>query len=877
MPDLSSTVLLRIQTDQSALARVNQDISKLRSNLGDVATATSSLNAAAKQGTSGLNSIRDSATGADKAVQSLRDSLQDTQDKINLRSVGRGLSETGFLADRLGAPGIGGGLRVGGEAASAVGNLGPILETVTKNIESFGHTLQDTGGVVGGLADVGAKLGPSLLGVSAGFGSVLAVAAPVALAVGAFIVVFEQFQESMKAGQEAVQQASAQLDDYYQAYGKYTTQEAQDKIDQLQQDKANADAHAANLKQILDSAAKQTTEGTAGTLNSIIDGIIGGIVPGAAAFRPAEQATTKYIQDTAKLTDQYNKATEESKQLDAQINALNDVIAAGGTQAKDAAEAVKQYNASIEAGIQDQVKTASLIRSATSKQIEDQIAGIEDQKKAITDYLNSTSRSDSETEKLGIQLGNLEDQENNLTNNVLPLVQAREAETAAIKKFTDGFQDFLNTSAKILDNAEKYNDETQKVNEKRQLEDSRALQDFNTKQATDTSDFRTKLNREDADYATSRLDKLNKLYAEVGQIDAKAQQEQLQDITDLSRQETKISQDTVDAIAKINRDAEETELDAESRLDARAVAQAERQRKKQIEDTNSAAEKQKQQLETETKQKIEDLQKSAEDERNQRLAAGLQQIQDEDAQRATQRQREIEDFNTKEGREKQQFIKEEQRRTQDRALEDKDRYQAFIKEQTALIGHFAQLSVIQTNGQNIIQAAWSAFFGNLKAGIPGAATPTTTATASPFVNTGTVTTSQFQAASAAMPDAYSNLLAPTVNAITSYSSPLSAPTITTSQFQSGGPDAYSNLLSYRTPLADGMDFVPRDNYPASLHFGEAVLNRHDAEIWRGMMGRGNNTSNTTNNAIHINGQRASRADKSYVRGLIEQVLEEELS
>ena len=38
-------------------------------------------------------------------------------------------------------------------------------------------------------------------------------------------------------------------------------------------------------------------------------------------------------------------------------------------------------------------------------------------------------------------------------------------------------------------------------------------------------------------------------------------------------------------------------------------------------------------------------------------------------------------------------------------------------------------------------------------------------------------------------------------------------------------------------FASGLDFVPRDEFPAYLHYGEAVLTRKEADVWR--KGNGN--------------------------------------
>lgn len=856
MPDLSSTVLLRVQTDQQALARVNQDIQQLRSTLTGVADVTSSLNSAAQQGMEGLNQIRDSAQGADKAVQGLQQSINDADKTINGRQLGRGLSEAGFLANRLGAPGIGGGLRVAGQATSAVSNLGPVLDVISSNIDKFGTSLQNTNGIIGTAANVGAQLGPSLLGVSAGFGSVLAVAAPVALAVGGIAAIIAVFNSALQEGRTAVKDAIAGLDEYYKVIQTGTTESIKAQIETL-----NTQLKAAQ-EELNQLQAPRAIHGVGDVLNNALN----------SALAPEIVDRIKQLQTTVTTTT-------------SSIDGLNRALTSTQTAANDAEASYLKIIDTVTQGIKDanswEVKRTDLIHAGNLQAVKDEETRIQTQMDAnkesirrLNDLISVTS-DPKVLEKLHAALDQYQRDNDQLNTQYQDLTHNVEGLTSVIEA--------IDIFKKVAANTQAYNDETQKINEQRQLQDSRALQDFNTKQANDTADFHTKINREDADYTASRLDKLNKLYTEANSITTKADEEALKDLTDLSNQETKISQDTVAAIAKINRDAQETELDAAAKLDARTVAQTERRRKNQIDDANTSAEKQKQQLEADTKLKIEELKKSAEEERNQRLADGLQQIQDEDNQRAIQRQREIDDFNTKEQREKDQFQQQQDRQAQDRAIEDKNRYQEFIKQQAALTGHFAQMLTIQTNGQNQLQQAWNSFWNLLKipniATSPNAApTPATVGYTTITSGTNTVTNADYLAAAASNPNEYSNLLTDQTNAYTYSQASASAnsvfaPTVNTATFQAAGSNAYENFL---TPLAGGMSFVPKDNFPALLHFGEAVLDKQDAELWRGMTGRGGSTTNTTNNSLNLNGRRVSRADKNMIWDMVESILEEEL-
>ena len=49
-----------------------------------------------------------------------------------------------------------------------------------------------------------------------------------------------------------------------------------------------------------------------------------------------------------------------------------------------------------------------------------------------------------------------------------------------------------------------------------------------------------------------------------------------------------------------------------------------------------------------------------------------------------------------------------------------------------------------------------------------------------------------------------------------------------------------------TPLATGMDYVPYNGFPATLHEGESVLTAEEAKVWRDFKYGGVSSGNTVN-------------------------------
>lgn len=67
---------------------------------------------------------------------------------------------------------------------------------------------------------------------------------------------------------------------------------------------------------------------------------------------------------------------------------------------------------------------------------------------------------------------------------------------------------------------------------------------------------------------------------------------------------------------------------------------------------------------------------------------------------------------------------------------------------------------------------------------------------------------------------------------------------------------------YLMPHAQGLNYVPYDDYPALLHEGEMVLNRAEARMYRAMEMHGEATSNTNNNiTLNVYGAKGQSVDE----------------
>src|SRR5712691_8613747 len=122
----------------------------------------------------------------------------------------RGLSSAGMLARRAGAGGLGSGLQ----------DISALVR-----VQSAVGKLEDQLGNLPGILGEAATEGEALAG---GLGSVLAVAGPLVLAVGAVAVGFKVFvTDTLEPANKALQEATASVDAYYLAIGKGTKESLQ--------------------------------------------------------------------------------------------------------------------------------------------------------------------------------------------------------------------------------------------------------------------------------------------------------------------------------------------------------------------------------------------------------------------------------------------------------------------------------------------------------------------------------------------------------------------------------------------------------------------------------------------------------------------------
>jgi hypothetical protein len=500
---------------------INQQVAAGASLSEAVNAATVSLNAEAQS----LDQIGSSADNAVSRLQAFRDAqvdLSNTQPTVDEitgddgsgggfggAGLSRGLSSAGMLARRAGAGGLGAGLQD--------------LSAITR-VETAVSRLSDSFTELPGILGAAATEGEALAG---GLGATLAVAGPLVVAIGAVAAAYQHFTtDTLEPANKALEEAKTSVDTYYDAIGKGTKESIQKQLDALEQQKKDVDDKVQTITNSLAggfSGAQQQF----GDLGARL--ITAG--ENAGAFGGGVQGVNKDL-DAAK---------QQSVDLQGKIEGLQRALQSTTVATTSASEAEKKLyderqkaaDKAADVAIQQATQNAQLEATGTSKSVQDRISQIEAERQAIFEQLFSNDDlSTQKTKDLNERLANLANEENNLTDTVLPAVEAREAETAAIKDTTTALKDSAKAVADFFKetNAARQEFDTQSAAARAKEAQAEADQSPGSLQDTQSrAQIRLKTSRAEEQSAQQSADKIVDIRTKLGQDETRIQ-------TDFARQ-----------------------------------------------------------------------------------------------------------------------------------------------------------------------------------------------------------------------------------------------------------------------------------------------------------------------------------------------------
>jgi len=433
MTDRSNYQRVGIETDDASFAHLTQKVNEATSQSRQIAQANIAVADSATQAGTRLqeafSSVKPNIDGDIQSIAALRAQL--TGAATDAGNLGKQINDSGGGGEG-GGSGIVGARRTGafltriglpeiGQPLQIVGGL----QSVDKTIESIGLSatkLTETGGAATAvISELGGDLG--VVTVAGG----LAVAA-----ISGIVLAAAAFKSELDKGSEGLGNAVTYVDDYYKAIEKGTTDSINLQLKELQG------------QQIINQEKEKTLQASYDAAHPKPNLTNGQDVDFGAAL-------TSVFSDLSGGGKQLNKDLEDTKtavkENDIQQQALKAALGDSAIAANDAAAAEAKLQAardkSAESSIQTAVKDQQLVSSGSSKAIEDRIAAINAERSAIYDQLSAHKVSEEEAKKLTARFTELSDEQKDLTSNILPLVQAREKETAAEKDALKVAQDKL--------------------------------------------------------------------------------------------------------------------------------------------------------------------------------------------------------------------------------------------------------------------------------------------------------------------------------------------------------------------------------------------------------------------------------------------------
>lgn len=430
------------------------------------------------------------------------------------------------------------------------------LKLASKQFEALNATLEEAGSKVPLLTD-------ALIGLDIPMAGLVAVAAPLALAVVGVALAFKHFQDVIDAGEKQLEAFLGAQQKYYDFIQTATTQEAIDKKKALDDGTSSLEKQQKENADIIRMAMEMPAG--YGTDKEVVD----------YARQDVTTALSPAVQDAIKKYDELSKTMAENSTF---ATRLEQTIKAGGLAANDAAAQQKIQTdrtiADIQSRASAEAEAQTLIETGTSKAVEAKLAANGAEYKQNEDSIAQLKKTGDTTQATSSAIQQLEDRNRALAiettilvqDGVIPLIKAREEEVEATKKAvaanqelnkarTDYEEKRAATSLEMVDQMSSaiYKEaEAESQYHRGSLQDIEARSQIATKEARDE----TKLKQDTADHSTD--------------IGTKLGQKEVQDKLNFNRQladdQTKIDQDYQKLVTDANRQGIEDKIDHEQKL-----------------------------------------------------------------------------------------------------------------------------------------------------------------------------------------------------------------------------------------------------------------------------------------------------------------------
>lgn len=755
--------------------------------------------------------------------------LSRTESSINnVRQVFGGSSEVGEL------------LNIGGDL---LGSARALSELKDQAIDLAG-SLKGAGGLTGLIANAGG--GFTALGVAL---------VPLALALGGLVLAMKAYNDAMRDQRQALESVLATQKDYFDLLNSGTSEDARNRIKELEASRKSLEAQKAESQKIIDQTfqglsqqfgdevgraifgrlqvaelkpfyesidqvntalSNQTTEqgrlegalksgafaanDAAAAQERLNQARLGGIErtrtnqeqavqfgqtaspeqfgqrqkelnDGIRSYELAIQAVNKEVEQgiitsaagASAVADYYTNIANLIEQQKLLVDVSEPLIAARDREAKSmealkayadyVADAIKQATqerlTGIRSAVQKEQQYYDDLRSGSSESVRARLTALADEKKAIQRQLPelqkmATTSEDSAAALKDFQnrLADIDADTETLTKDLLPAIQAREREAAAIEKVKDAQKDvadsLLRSAALYGDLVEAQNEyiaSTREVEASRGKADRRDEEDFQRGRLKSNTDFYAGIAESDAEHYKSRQQSLDEFAKEAITTENESQQDRLKQLAEYNKESTRNAEDLQRNLVQIEKDTRKAVGEAAANLDATSVQAALSSGQEQAAAAVDQYNLDKKRRDEDFQAQLAEAAANASVAKAQRTQQFMEQQAESDRQFAEQRAKQIAQFQAQQAEEDANRAFARKRELEDRAEEDASRAAAQKKVIAGIQKQLDDENNLRTQKYGVIQQNTSAFLSNLASSFASAYSQIQTAAARTRVST----------------------------------------------------------------------------------------------------------------------------------------------
>lgn len=476
-----------------------------------------------------------------------------------------------------------------------------------------------------------------------------------------------------------------------------------------------------------------------------------------AVNKEVEQGIITSTAGASAVADYYTNIANLIEQQKLLVDVSEPLIAARDREAKSmealkayadyVADAIKQATqdrlTGIRTAVQKEQQYYDDLRSGSSESVRARLTALADEKKAIQRQLPelekmATTSEDSAAALKDFQnrLAEIDSDTKTLTKDLLPAIQAREREAAAIEKVKDAQKDvadsLLRSAALYGDLVEAQNDyiaSTREVEASRGKADRRDEEDFQRGRLKSNTDFYAGIAESDAEHYKSRQQSLDEFAKEAIDTENESQQDWLKQLAEYNKESIRNAEDLQRNLIQIEKDTRKAVGEAAANLDATSVQAALSSGQEQAAAAVDQYNLDKKRRDEDFQAQLAEAAANASTAKAQRAQQFAEQQAESDRQFAEQRAKQIAQFQAQQAEEDANRAFARKRELEDRAEEDASRAAAQKKVIAGIQKQLDDENNLRTQKYSVIQQNTTAFLSNLASSFASAYSQIQTAAA----------------------------------------------------------------------------------------------------------------------------------------------------